>query len=236
MVGSLNRCGRGKRRLESYFDSHGAAHPLVERNDAACDLYGIDRYGGAGGMALCACGLLIWESSTFRQSAAKRAKQTVRIGAGRSATPFGRLFRSQVPLGGITGAIMRFLRAALRSSKALPGIVGRNPNCGFNVTIPLHKQRIFDHWTTCRKRPHDGGNCAATAGGWRVSIPTSRASARCALLRRRRSSLKRCWCWAPAELRRRCSMRSRRESPCGRFKRSANGNFLTTTERGQLPE
>ena len=52
-----------KETLESYFDSHGAAHPLVERNVLPAtftELTGTEAQVGWA-VALCACGfLLIW--------------------------------------------------------------------------------------------------------------------------------------------------------------------------------
>ena len=63
MVGSLNKVWPWKETLESYFDSHGAAHPLVERNVLPAtftELTGTEAQVGWA-VALCACGfLLIW--------------------------------------------------------------------------------------------------------------------------------------------------------------------------------
>lgn len=63
MIGSLNKVWPWKVTLETYLDSHGAAHPLVERNIWAGDYLAATGQEGHLPQALlfCACGfLLIW--------------------------------------------------------------------------------------------------------------------------------------------------------------------------------
>ena len=79
MVGSLNKVWPWKQTLETYLDSHGAAHPLVERNvmpSTFADLNGTDAQVGWA-IAMCICGFLLIYGIEYagRRIDAKKSQQ-----------------------------------------------------------------------------------------------------------------------------------------------------------------
>ena len=148
------------------------------------------------------------------------------LGHSFSAGYFAAKFRRE----GITGC--DYALYELPSIEALPELLGAQPELqGFNVTIP-YKQRIFDYLDDVSEEATRIGavNCVRRDGGRLTGFNTDRASAfRCAFCSATIFP-KRRWCWAPAELRRRCSMRSRRrESPMRSFRAIRHGGTSFTT-------